>query len=340
MIRRMVSVTFLFMAGCAFVPIGDQSVRDRFNAKLAEFERHCASGRYNEASCRLIRISPRNFDSADMVRVEGQPLPVPREWVATPQAKLAYSLKLPQPLSEDSGYRQSMTATEYFEHLCAKEAGEFIYRTVDKVEGLYQIRPRSREGQELSAHLYAVEDPYGHYSEGGDQEIYVRPLRYSYLESAMQDWSKTPISLRRKDWDESNYHAPAVDDQIQRFFGGPNSRVRKEFDKLPRSKFGYVWRGVRRPNDRDLGIAGGELIVFDLQTREVLAVRRGFLLAAIDEEPSPSGVLWGAKICPSYNFPGQPGRSKAFDFEYWFIRKVLKPMNLTRPEPYLDVKGN
>ena len=35
----------------------------------------------------------------------------------------------------------------------------------------------------------------------------------------------------------------------------------------------YVWRGITRPHDREMGIAGGELIVLDLQTNEVLGVQ-------------------------------------------------------------------
>ena len=30
----------------------------------------------------------------------------------------------------------------YFEHKCETDAGEFIYKTVENVEGLYQMRPR------------------------------------------------------------------------------------------------------------------------------------------------------------------------------------------------------
>ena len=33
-----------------------------------------------------------------------------------------------------------------------------------------------------------------------------------------------------------------------------------------RARYGFTWRGIKRPHDRELGIAGGELIVIDLQT--------------------------------------------------------------------------
>jgi hypothetical protein len=90
-----------------------------------------------------------------------------------------------------------------------------------------------------------------------------------------------------------------------------------------------------------MGIAAGELVVLDLRTHEVLGIRRGFAYGSRLVEPSHSSISWlVAKTCPHYDFAGRPGVSKDFDFEYWFIRKVLKPANLTKPEPYLDVKGN
>src|SRR6266568_2409745 len=44
-----------------------------------------------------------------------------------------------------------------------------------------------------------------------------------------------------------------------------------------RSRYGWTWRGIERSeHDRPLGIGGGEVVVFDLQTNEVLAFRRNF----------------------------------------------------------------
>jgi hypothetical protein len=44
-----------------------------------------------------------------------------------------------------------------------------------------------------------------------------------------------------------------------------------------KSRYSYTWRGIPRPHDREFGIAGGELILLDLETNEVLAVRRGYI---------------------------------------------------------------
>jgi hypothetical protein len=341
------SLLFVLAAGCSAMPSGStqQPVAERFRAKLAEYERLCASGHYNDAStgCRLLKLSPRNFDGPGLVRVEGQPLPIPKEWVATKEGQFAHSIKLPQPLGADSGYSEGMSSQEYFEHLCAKEAGEFIYRTVDKVEGLMQLRPRSFAGGALMNHPYVIEDPYGHTAGLVEFSSYVYPLRYNFFETPARDLSRAS-PYQRKGFHPSYFLAPKPGQVIERisgYDGRHDLTAKKEFAVSPAASYGYVWRGVRRSNDRNMGIAGGELIVLDLQTHEVLGVRRGFVYASRMKEPSYSGIDWefGA-VCPRYNLEARGGRSKDGDFEYWFIRKVLKPVNLTRPEPYLDVKGN
>ena len=52
--------------------------------------------------------------------------------------------------------------------------------------------------------------------------------------------------------------------------------MKKDVASAPESRFGFLWRGINRPNDRELGIAGGELIVLELATFKVLGVKRGF----------------------------------------------------------------
>lgn len=46
--------------------------------------------------------------------------------------------KLPE-APKESSYRPGMSQHDYFNTLCEREAGELIYKTVDNVEGIYQI---------------------------------------------------------------------------------------------------------------------------------------------------------------------------------------------------------
>jgi hypothetical protein len=90
-----------------------------------------------------------------------------------------------------------------------------------------------------------------------------------------------------------------------------------------KSQYGYVWRGIRRPHDRELGIAGGELIVLDVRNNEVLAVRRGFIRSG-DVRNNLTGVWWlGGHACPK----GKKGRTDFYTFD--LIRDVLTPTSST-----------
>lgn len=100
-------------------------------------------------------------------------------------------------------------------------------------------------------------------------------------------------------------------------------------DREPvQSRYGWTWRGIKRPFDREVGVAGGELAVVDLKTGEILGLRRGFVLGA---RRLGGPVGWGGgNACPEYAL--MPGlgevrrRNKDFDFSFWFINKVLLPV--------------
>ena len=91
--------------------------------------------------------------------------------------------------------------------------------------------------------------------------------------------------------------------------------MREERVKDLKSRYGFTWRGITRAHDRELGIAGSEFIILDLQANEVLAVRRGYLRTVNTRETG--GEVWwlGGHSCPS-NLPGVTET---------FIHKVLKP---------------
>jgi len=238
-------------------------------------------------------------------------------------------------------YRAGMTSEEYFKALCDAEAGEFIFKTLENVEGIFQMRPRQRVTDDMLQHLYAMEDPYGYtHGEATQAEyLFVGGYRYSFFESPRTDLSGVPAWDRRYK-DPSYFLRPNADDKVQRFRGYNNRDIKsmmKEFDKLSRARYGYTWRGISRRNDRELGIGGGELIVLDLLTGEVLALRRGFVHASHVRNVATTIDWEFAQVCPKYGYRG--GRDKDHDFSYWFIRKVLKPINLTKPEPYLDISG-
>jgi hypothetical protein len=218
--------------------------------------------------------------------------------------------KLPDPPNPPV-YKRGMKAKEYFQALCKAEAGEFIYRTVENVESVYQVRPRRSASTAAIRDRYVMEDPYG-YTDAEARTppmIFLGPKKYHYFE--------VPATSRIGE---------GSSDVVARFFGyddkNPKS-LQREYDSKLKSRYGYTWRGIRRPHDRENAIAGGELIVLDLQTNEILGIRRGFILSG-NVRNVHTGIQWEiGSVCP--RLTDRPRWPKDFDFSYWFVSKVLKP---------------
>jgi len=263
--------------------------------------------------------------SCEYLRLMREPEP---EYWPGPERPL---IKWPE-VPKTSVYRPGMTSKEYFDALCKAEAGEFIYRTVETVDGIYQIRPRKQASWYALQDRYVMEDPYGYtnWEAQNPERIFVRGkfALYEHFEATPQQ--KAAPAYRPDRFDPSVFFPPAPGATIERYFGydGKTEKtLRKEYDSHTKSRHGFTWRGIKRPNDRELAIAGGELAVVDLQTGEILGIRRGFARSGFDRI-SRSGIQWEtAEVCPRLR--RQPdGWDKSGDFSYWFISKVLKPAKI------------
>jgi hypothetical protein len=77
-----------------------------------------------------------------------------------------------------------------------------------------------------------------------------------------------------------------------------------------KARFAYTWRGLRRVGAGSLRLEGGELIIIDLQTAEVIGVFRRFMLTPIRYDlrnppsrcPSP-GILPDRTVLESFLQP-------------------------------------
>jgi len=262
-----------------------QTPGERFRKTIDERKRYCAAHemRRGETTCDILKL--------------GAPDPL-----LTREGRFAHSIKLPATAdARRASYRAGMTSEEYFKDLCEREAGEFIFRTVDGVDGIKRMRPRSLATHDMNQHLYAHEDPYGY-----------------------RDWEAQNPATRLVGPDSYRYHEVAVanegEGRVIRYSGydGRNRRTLKiEQSASPSSRYGFTWRGVTRPNDRELGIAGGELIVLDIQTGEVLAVKRGFVRTG-GAQGVPPGVWWStAAACPR--------ESNALFMLPDFVTRIVRP---------------
>jgi hypothetical protein len=204
-----------------------------------------------------------------------------------------------------------MTSEEYFHHLCNAEAGEFVFRKVQDVDGLVQLRPLERPTDDELKSRYALEHPDAaiYYVGGSPEKLFVRTTRYQYFEIGF-----TPQYTKYR-------------------VGGPFIRF-SEYDEFkdrgmtalaidrPQARHGFLWRGVKRPQDRENGIAGGEVIVIDTSTNEVLGVRRAYLRSG-GVRNTGTGIWWlKGQMCLLY-------RDKAYTLPrtvlYDFISSVAIP---------------
>lgn len=155
--------------------------------------------------------------------------------------------------------------------------------------------------------------------------------KYGFLERASaSDANSSPTPPYTHFFrDEGAFPGTTTQSAINNRFVQVPKVVAKEEALVLRSRYGYFWRGIDRPHDRELAIAGSEIVVVDLKTNEILAVRRGFIRTG-KSRGSPGGIWWANGLtCP--NLP----RSDARDFIY----SVLKPVDLnSRFHPELQGK--
>lgn len=244
----------------------------------------------------------------------------PADPLATEEGRFAHSIKIPNPVPEASGYKSGMTPEQYFDHLCKTEAGEFIYKTVEHVEGLYLMRPRKRATDYEMEHLYGLEAPYvevhGEYYSPGEYFVQPHIGKYQFLEvPLLQGGTRSDGNKYRRYYRDENAHPG---EKYQTAINGKGVFVPYVVAEAPtdaiKSKYGVTWRGITRPHDRELGIAGSELIVLNLETNEILAVRRGYKRTGGVRNLTEIWWLVG-QTCPKLS--ERP--------DHWFIRDVLKP---------------
>lgn len=250
------------------------------------------------------------------VQTEGQPEPVPAEWVATPEGKFAHSIKIPNPVPRDSGYKPWMSSEAYFKHLCENEAGEFIFKTVDNVEGFYFMRPPKRPTDRELMDRYALEAP--------EIESLFQAISPTFQERAHL-FVSPPRRLFR--FVELPDPEKRFGERFLRAYGYRANRTPMKADGSPwlQSRYGLIWRGIKRPHDRESYIGGGEWIIVDLKTNETLAVRRNYGRTGFTRN-TPEGIWWlNAVGCPVFKEPKTLAGVRHQIYE--FVAKVIRPVS-------------
>lgn len=200
----------------------------------------------------------------------------------------------------------------YFNYKCEKDGGEFIYSTVENVEGLFQIRLREPGDyfDRLSNHDIP-EDPYGHTNWEAQlpHTLFVDPPRanYKYFET-----SKSPNKDRRFPKAKISGGVIVTGEEYWRYFypeENPGQNISVEQTDTLKSQYGFTWREVRDAWDKLFGVWGGELLIKELTTDEILGIKRGYFYRGYF-----SHLL---NVCPK----------KGYEPSFKFIKKILKPID-------------
>ncbi len=255
------------------------------------------------------------------VETSGQYEPIPEQWLQTEEARIAHNLVLPDSVPKPKQFsfmkarwsawlpwKQSISI-QYFEHLCETEAGQWILKTIPNVSGLYFARPEGEYPSGFFEDRYQPEMPWIQRAlrlTGTELRwhgaLLVDPpfVNYQYVEEPQWGavWQKdmrTPYvriyGLKRVP-DSGTYGSQPKwyrDSEPMQAIAAPSITA----------KYGYTWRGIRRPRDREHRIAGGEVIIYDVNTREVVAIKRQFLIGW-ENRRGEGDVLWEiAASCPT-----------------------------------------
>jgi hypothetical protein len=245
------------------------------------------------AACQSPPPSPYRW--TEFVSTRGHANPIPKPWVATPEGRFAHDLVIPNPVPVDSGYKPGMNADDYFRLLCEKEAGDFVFRAVENVEGLYFARPPKVPSDQDLMDRWKLENPRmeGKFQLGGSAPqdraiIFVSPpvANYQFYEEPNLAPNATSPYWRLSGYrSRQNYRENGVWQHI------PESPWIIEPITVLKARYGLTWRGIHRPHDRENGIAGGEIIAYDIQSNEILAVFRNYAYTGRMKN-TPDGAWW------------------------------------------------
>jgi hypothetical protein len=195
----------------------------------------------------------------------------------------------------------------YVQELCEKYGGDKIYKTVDNVEGIFQVKARNPDPEKQWRDQYGMVDPWGlamgdgAHLKGHIATPYWPKVGYLFLEQINQTLgiNKDYVRSSLKRTDQKNH------------LGRMMLSLEEEATNELRSKYGYYIDDISTNEMRRRWIAGGKIKVIELKTKEVLGERTGFLLG--------SGKYFQSAWAPKFKCP----EKGLMDF----LVKVVKPLS-------------
>lgn len=234
---------------------------------------------------------------------------------------------------ESSARTKVADAERRFQERC-KTAGEFIYSSVENVEGVLVMKERAKEYNH--GEQFRMDDPYG-FDVSGDGYI------ENFLKDRNEKGSLVHDGIKRgyryvdviNPTDGKRYRFTGRVDQP--FLRDPNyAKWVREFvlDKAlttePAPRYGVTYDDISTREDREYWIAGSSLRVIDLQTNEIMAERIGYMMDPGQGATGQGGSHSNWERARRHACPAFPATSDGHPFTGYqsrdFVEKVVKPI--------------
>ena len=293
---------------------GEPTVGQQFRDIMAEIDAKCRKeklGPYLDPN-EPPRSAKRTNGSCEILKIK------PADPLATEEGRFAYSIKLPPPHDKPKvEYKKGMSAESYFKELCEKEAGEWIFKTVEGVEGVFQGRSNIRQPMSGDSSLIFQMYEANEITSRDMEDYLVQPYkgRFNYMERPVESGKTGKSYVRFYRGGEVPGHYKIGTQKNKRPIYVPYIVNKEETDTL-KSAYGFTWRQIVDEVAMENGIKGGETIILDRTTNEVLAFRR-FFYRTWPRSDSKYTRLTNGDGCR----PGFTGLVREF------IQKVLIPVN-------------
>lgn len=267
------SVTALLMtmvlSGCAAPSfVFGETVGEKFRSALANVDAVCKErkiGPYLDPSdpdyrrksaltnCEVLKVRPFDLNAV----------------LATPEGKFAYSIKLPAPLDKPRVRRTDYrSAEDYFQALCEREGSTISYKKSAIGEGIVFLRAPIVTGR-YTLSSFSEESAIGNIPPNPEELLLLRPNSpFKFVERLLNN-------KENQQFPNSKYLRFVRDSSDPK-------KLQSTPIETPSALYGYVFRGTEILNDREAGIFGGEAILVDLTTGDVMGAWRGFGRDSVD----------------------------------------------------------
>jgi hypothetical protein len=250
----------------------------------------------------------------------------PEKWQDTESGRFAHALQYedklakPVPYNFTKGKDFITEGVDYFEHLCKTEGKDYIYSKAKDVDTVAQLRSFEVPLVSLSDpnygpqyyrfSIFALESPLffnenvantiaGKLAPYGNKKLdevshdIIRSFYGGFYMNYQIKFNNNEMFSYKKDYgmlEQMHVKGLVVTDLDRK-----KAESVQQLDKIT-ARYGFTWKGFNRPKDRDYGIAGGDLIIIDLEKNEIMAIQRSFIKAKIQIN-SPTNVNWDGIGC-------------------------------------------